>query len=646
MEKTMMKKVEKWILVALIIAIITIIAMTVKLFDYMMDQKQEEEVGQLSKMISHAIDNSVHAESVIESYIGDLLRERSADLLEDIKGKDAEKLTIDDLEHLKSKYQLSGVALFKDYGDDIKIEKSTSEGEIGLSTKRWGFWYTAFRELLEKGSVSLNKGYSIGNFWVGPRSLAYGQDGYYLFAYERIPNEPYLMNIYVDDRTAFGLIKETDPNVLIKNLIEESNFIDEIAVINVEAWNDRFAEEDRSHLQDFTLHYGRYTAFMPEDTYYINEAEKLDFKDQVSKTFNYRGIEKTKIYRKIDSEEVLIYVINHNERNVLKQNILYIIVGGLVFIGFISFMIIRYFTQEYSSIVEIERNRLKTAEEYRRTVEILPSMIFRIKEVKDGLKVKHCEGKALKEIGIEAKESQDQWLETVLPRDYLDVAWGSIEEALRGVSGRFEYRNGEKIYDNQVQPIWEEWDSRDKEIVIFANDITKIRESEDKAKYMAYHDSLTDLPNRHFFKETIENWLETEKNKSFAIAFIDLDGFKYVNDTAGHDIGDELLKEVASRLLLLLGKEDFAARMGGDEFAVAYPIDDSMNKLISKLEKLKIEVAKEYRIDEHMFKISASIGVSRYPRDGSDYTTLLKKADIALYNVKYAGKNDFVFFQD
>lgn len=645
MEKTMMRKVEKWILLALIVAIVIIISMTVKLFDYMMDQKQSEEVAQLSKMISHAIDNSVNAETVIESYISDLLKERADDLVDEIGNQNLDDFTNEDIEVFRSKYQLSGVALFKDYVDDVKIEVSTSDDEEGMSTKNWGFWYDAFRELMDEGTVSLDRGYSAGSFWVGPRSLAYGQDGYYLFAYKKVPNQPYLINVYVDDKTAFGLIKETDPNALIDSLLGESNFIDEIVVINVEAWNDRFTEENRSHLQDFTINYGKYTAFMPEDTYYINKVNGLGIKNQISMRFKYKGIEKTKIYRKIGDENVLIYVINHEERNILRQNIIYIIIGGLVFIGFISFMIIRYFTQEYSSIVEIERNRLKTAEEYRRTVEILPSMIFRIKEVKDGLKVKHCEGKALKEIGVDAKESQDQWLESVVPRDYLDVAWDSIESAFRGNAGRFEYRKAEKIYDNQVQPIWEEWNDRDREIIVFANDITKIRESENKAKYMAYHDGLTDLPNRHFFKETIENWLETNKNQAFAIAFVDLDGFKYVNDTAGHDIGDELLKEVANRILLLLDKEDFAARMGGDEFAVAYPIEDSLSYLISKLEKLRSEIAKEYKIDNHLFKISASIGVSQYPKDGVDYTTLLKKADIALYNVKYAGKNDYAFFQ-
>lgn len=645
MKPSIMNKVKTWIVVAMIFAMIFIIVATVEIFDYMLSKQQNAEIDQLSQVITNTIDNSIYAEEVIESYLIQLLGIEIEEIIEHINDIDQSKWDKELLENIMKDYKLSGVALFVDQGNDIVIENSTSETEIGRSTKKWGFWYDAFRQLFDNGTVSLDRGFSDGAFWVGPRSLAYGQDGYYLFAYYKIPNKPYLLNIYVNDSKAFGLVKENDPNKLLAKMTEISTFIDEISVVNVEAWNARFTESNRTNLQDFTIHYGKHTYFKAEDIYYLNKVNNMSQNESMSFDFVVNGNEYTKMYKKVSKDTVMTFVMNHLERRVLKQNMIYIIVGSLVFIGFLAFLIITYFTSKYSDLLDIERERLFTAEEFKHTVRILPSMIFRLKQLESEIVVLYCEGKALSELDIIAEESKNQSLELILPQDYLDVAWEAIESAFAGDSKYFEYRKNNKIYNNMVTPVSGSSLSENKEIIIFANDVTRLRNSEERAKHMAYHDSLTLLPNRHYFKETIEDFIGS-KEASFTICFIDLDGFKNVNDTSGHDMGDELLKEVAHRIKKHLSDDDFAARMGGDEFAIIYKGILDREIIASKLIALKNILSEEYIIKEHYFKISASIGVSQYPVDGLDYTTLLKKADIALYDVKYSGKNNFAFYME
>lgn len=171
-------------------------------------------------------------------------------------------------------------------------------------------------------------------------------------------------------------------------------------------------------------------------------------------------------------------------------------------------------------------------------------------------------------------------------------------------------------------------------------------ELKQKVEHQAYHDSLTNLPNRLFFESRIEKSLAdaSETQTLFAILFLDLDGFKNVNDTLGHDIGDTLLKVVGQRLKGRTRSEDSLARMGGDEFAII------LNNLKSKEEALQVGndylslFQGSFQIGVHPITIGVSIGISIFPNDGKDLGTLLKHADSAMYQAKYSGKNSVCSF--
>ncbi|MBT0570928.1 EAL domain-containing protein [Curvibacter sp. CHRR-16] len=177
-------------------------------------------------------------------------------------------------------------------------------------------------------------------------------------------------------------------------------------------------------------------------------------------------------------------------------------------------------------------------------------------------------------------------------------------------------------------------------------DISTRKEAEEALRHQALYDSLTGLPNRVLLREQLSQAMQQSQitGQQLALMFIDLDYFKEVNDTLGHDHGDALLVKVAHRLLSCLQSQDTLARMGGDEFTILVPKADDLEELEKVLKNLLMSVMQGFKLgDEYRF-ISASIGVTLYPRDGSDIETLLRNADQALYLAKGAGRSCYRFF--
>ncbi|NEW09490.1 EAL domain-containing protein [Paenibacillus sp. SYP-B3998] len=179
-------------------------------------------------------------------------------------------------------------------------------------------------------------------------------------------------------------------------------------------------------------------------------------------------------------------------------------------------------------------------------------------------------------------------------------------------------------------------------------DITERYHTQKQINYLAYHDDLTGLPNRRFFAHHVDNLLKhgAQDNSIFAIMFLDLDSFKKINDTLGHNNGDTLLKLVADRLLICCkAPNQLVSRMGGDEFTILLQeITDHIDAIDVAEEVIKAFEA-PFAVDGYEFYITASIGISFYPHDGNNAETLMKNADIALYRAKDEGKNNFAIFK-
>ena len=173
------------------------------------------------------------------------------------------------------------------------------------------------------------------------------------------------------------------------------------------------------------------------------------------------------------------------------------------------------------------------------------------------------------------------------------------------------------------------------------------RRTRSRLRTLAYYDSLTGLPNRLFFQERLRDALaEVKGHTTQAVLYFDLDRFKDINDTLGHAMGDRFLQMVAHRLKRCAGDENLVARMGGDEFIVLLRDCADVEGVHALAASMLQAVEEPYRLEGYEQFITTSIGVSLFPQDGRDDQTLMKKADMAMYQVKETGGNGYFFYRD
>lgn len=181
--------------------------------------------------------------------------------------------------------------------------------------------------------------------------------------------------------------------------------------------------------------------------------------------------------------------------------------------------------------------------------------------------------------------------------------------------------------------------------VAMFSDITIVRESQHRVEFLATHDDLTGLPNRTLFNDRLRLALAraARSGECMGVLFLDLDNFKVINDTLGHDVGDKLLKQASNRLLECVRAEDTVARLGGDEFVLLLE-GAKRNEAAQTADRLIRALSAAYLIDTKECFTSASIGISLYPEDATDAVGLMRNADAAMYRAKDQGKNSFQFF--
>jgi diguanylate cyclase (GGDEF)-like protein/PAS domain S-box-containing protein len=178
--------------------------------------------------------------------------------------------------------------------------------------------------------------------------------------------------------------------------------------------------------------------------------------------------------------------------------------------------------------------------------------------------------------------------------------------------------------------------------------LQEIIDTQEKADYLAYHDSLTGLPNRIKLEEHLSHVIAVASRDelTMSILFIDLDRFKIINDTLGHQIGDKLLQNVSNRITKVLRDTDMVARMGGDEFIVVLETARDKKAAAYVCQKILDIIKEPIKIAEHTLNTSASIGIAMFPDNGKTITTLIKNADTAMYHAKNLGKNNFQYYNE
>lgn len=172
-----------------------------------------------------------------------------------------------------------------------------------------------------------------------------------------------------------------------------------------------------------------------------------------------------------------------------------------------------------------------------------------------------------------------------------------------------------------------------------------LEKAEEKYKELAYYDPMTGLPNRRYFDRALNNSLFHKSNdrKTGAVLFLDIDGFKQVNDNFGHDVGDLLLKEIGKRLINCVRKEDTVSRFAGDEFIILLPNTNETSAL-TIVKRIIKEINEPIVFNKYRILTSTSVGIALYPEHGQEGMTIIKNADKAMYKAKLQGKNSYYLF--
>jgi len=234
----------------------------------------------------------------------------------------------------------------------------------------------------------------------------------------------------------------------------------------------------------------------------------------------------------------------------------------------------------------------------------------------------------------------------------INDTWEGLQNRLRAGQAVHELilrstvpSGGVYYYSITAEPVFDD-DGRCKGFRGIGKDITGRKQAEERVEYLARHDGLTGLPNRTMFSEVLSFNIHNARryHHVFATLFIDLDRFKNINDTLGHDAGDQLLKVMARRLSDNLRAGDLVARLGGDEFVVLLPQIADRREIVLIANKLLAELSRPICLQGQECETTASIGISLFPDDAADEHGLMKNADIAMYRAKDEGKNTYQFY--
>lgn len=339
---------------------------------------------------------------------------------------------------------------------------------------------------------------------------------------------------------------------------------------------------------------------------------------------------------------LVLVIVNGQRKNSLEIGliaVMFLIIARQVFIMLANRNLLQKLQEKNEEIG-------KSEERYRQLVEISPNVIcVTIRE-----KIIYVNKAGLELLGAVALEELiGKSVYDYIHKDYLETIQyrhHQISNELKAVEP-FEYPivrlDGQLMYvESSIAEINY---NGEKAYLSVAQDITQRRKSEERIKFMAYYDELTGLPNRAMFYEQLIERIEKAKysNDLVAVMFIDLDRFKFINDSMGHSFGDLFLKEVSRRLIQLVDKNGTLFRHGGDEFCV---IIDRMNETeVSVLaEQIINGFSKPFIMEGREFFTSPSMGISMYPNNGNDADTLIRIADIAMYTVKKQGGNNYRFY--
>lgn len=641
----MKTKLMKQILIFFII-IVTTFASTYILMMENIRAKQDELMNMFSSTMKVSIEESYRIANQEEQEEEQELLIKLMGLGDDLQDVPLEELTNDMLSSYRDKYSLTHLSIFnKNEKDEIFIAYSTQSEEIGIKTVRWGFWNEAFLQLYRDGTVTINKGVAKDNFWVGPKSYSYidyktkGIKNYYKYAYYFNEKQRYIINAITSEES-YSLNGANRLNTLLDEYSHKIKSIKKFGIIDLKNWTAYMENDGETNLEPI-VSYGNLTTgeFISFD---ISRAsvKNLSTEDIKYIDVTYNGKSYILSFTTLDSNHAICTLINKSYFQTITLPFFISIIIISLLISLVISLIIRREARKSDILLRSEQQRLKAIEEFKNAITNVPDYIFRmVINDKDQLMVTFNEGRLVKDnlyIGV-GKEPRP--IHQLYSESFITTATPYIHQAFANKKVSFEFEENDICYEIIIIPDKPDASNQVQEILCFVNDVTKYVKDIQKNTYMAHHDELTGLLNRRQFNLDFDRYKTYRK---FAVYYLDLDGFKSVNDRYGHKSGDYLLQQLANRLTDLDGATTY--RIGGDEFLLVQPhkaqretikmannIIDTINRPIALPSGTKVQVG-------------VSIGIAIYPSDTRDREQLINYADQAMYHTKREGKNAYFYY--
>nr|WP_263325152.1 EAL domain-containing protein [Neobacillus sp. Marseille-Q6967] len=556
-------------------------------FQYIRSKNQlldynEQQISLITKEVSFQVENSTGGALYVEDLLARELRTASLAIVKELPA-DYHDVTNEQLVALAEELGVSHITLLAETDDDIIGVKSSDPEEIDMSTKEWGYWYDAFKQLFALKPVKVEEGLSLPNYWSGPIEIASSDPkhvdkwGYY---YDGTTN--YIINPYFRDKVVLEYEQRFGPGNTIENFTKEEGIL-ELTVFNPKNFGEK---EEIVHLNGNSfirisarpVWYGQYNyRNIAVDKGFIEKAVNTKRAQSYREHLNGKSVMKTFVpvfeENKEDQPYVigLVYHYGLIENQLYQELIVHLILSLVIMIIvlLVSFVFSNSITRPIGYIVE------------------------QVKEI--------AEGNFGKTLNLNRKDEL-----------------GLLTENVNALSHHLR------------------------------NYVNDLKNSKELIEYQAYHDPLTGLLNRRFLIKKLQEIVGNADRleQTISVLFIDIDRFKHVNDSLGHNKGDQLLQLVSERIKRSIPEENnIITRQGGDEF-ILLMLNSSLEVTKAAAEALVNSLKQPYLLDDNEIYLGASCGISLYPQHTRDLDNLVIFADIAMYAAKKMGGNKVIVYNE
>ena len=617
----------------LLIVMVLLVLQYIFIVQYVRSTYKEQQIDELSRyvtMVKQDMDDAyMQTEHYDQMFAKQMYLLAKAVRLE-LKGVSLEEIDPDHLLSIKEAYNLTGLAIFQQTENDIKIAHSTTPEEVGASTEKWGYWRKTFENLFDGQAVATKKGFTFDQFWMGPKALSHYYKGYYRFGYIYHEEGNYLINPYVkyDEQLATfgsGGIEES-----LKNLKENISYIEHVGIVDAE-FLKQYKTGEYDSASDPLVIYGDI-----ENTGFT----KIDYDvDTImnTATMTVKDIRDNRriAMARLNNDHMLIIVLKTEMFEAIIARITAVFIALGVAAGTSILLMNYWMIRRYDNEIGRQKERLELANAFKKTIQSMPDMIYHCRLSETGaILLTYNDGVYFDEDQIILTDKDAVPIENIYSPQFMRFATEKIMESFGNKRIRFETSINGRVYDNILTPMAEagadEKTGYVREIIGFATDITDRVKKERILDYRANRDALTKLPNRFYFKNQLSDMLELHNDLNVIVMYFDMNGFKEINDTYGHQIGDAVLKTIGMRFNGHMNKDILIARFGGDEF-VACCTNKSLMAVEILADRIVKDLEKPMVVEGISCQVGVTFGIAQQQNPGQSVDDLIDEADQAMY---------------